>query len=59
MDIPTSSEDVPDGLPHDIILDNVEALIYVADIESNELLYMNKYGREKIKNCCEGDYMSI
>ena len=47
MDIPTSSEDVPDGLPHDIILDNVEALIYVADIESNELLYMNKYGREK------------
>ena len=29
------------------ILDHVDALIYVADLETHELLFINRYGREK------------
>ena len=36
------------------ILDSLESLVYVSDIQSYELLYMNKYGRETFGKPTEG-----
>ncbi|MGC8119860.1 diguanylate cyclase [Marinobacter sp. VGCF2001] len=39
----TADETPPEGLQ--AVLDNIDALVYVSDLETHDLLYMNAYGR--------------
>lgn len=45
-------DSVPEGLQ--AILDNIDALVYVADFETHELLYMNAFGRNVWGNYQKG-----
>src|SRR5690554_4444564 len=49
--IPVRSSDSDSAVPAETIglqtiLDNLDAMVYVADFETHELLYMNAYGRK-------------
>ncbi|MFP3976530.1 diguanylate cyclase [Marinobacter sp. KMM 10035] len=48
----TEESTAPAGLQ--TILDNLDALVYVADFETHELLYMNAYGRNILGSFSEG-----
>ena len=41
---PATEETPPDGLQ--AVLDNLDALVYVSDFTTHDLLYMNAYGRQ-------------